>query len=68
MVGGRKRAGTPALPVWVPAFAGDDGWLRGMTILVCQIAPRGLFSEESIMGVATPTTEDENAAIVSSFL
>ena len=67
MVGGRKRAGTPALPVWVPAFAGDDGWLRGMTILVCQIAPRVILGG-IYHGGCDPTTEDENAAIVSSFL
>ena len=44
LTGARMRAGTPALPVWVPApRSGSGTGFAGVTILVCQAAPGVIF-------------------------
>ena len=42
----RMRAGTPALPIWVPApRSGSGTGFAGMAILICQAAPGAIFEE-----------------------
>ena len=51
LAGIRMRAGTPALPVWVPAPRSESGTgFAGMTILVYQATPGVIFIGMTMCG------------------